>query len=132
MGHRREFEIAFVGLKPGVHEYVYDLDDKFFAEFGEQDFSNAHAHIRMNLDKHPSFLILTFEVGGKVESGCDRCGNNIPFELWDEFEILVKMVVNIIVFGKTRAIKHISEKQAIGKRMTWSTSFLTIQKRVND
>lgn len=94
MSHRREFEIAFVGLKPGVHEYVYDLDDKFFAEFGEQDFNNAHTQVRMMLDKHPSFLILKFEVGGKVETACDRCGNNIPFELWDEFEILVKMVEN--------------------------------------
>jgi hypothetical protein len=30
MGKRREFEIAFVGLKPGIHEFTYEVDDSFF------------------------------------------------------------------------------------------------------
>ena len=38
MSHRREFEIAFVGLKPGVHEYDYEIDDRFFEAFQQQDF----------------------------------------------------------------------------------------------
>ena len=30
MANRRQYEIAFVGLKPGVHEFNYDIKDKFF------------------------------------------------------------------------------------------------------
>ena len=30
MSNRREFEIAYVGLKPGVHEFIYTIDDRFF------------------------------------------------------------------------------------------------------
>ena len=30
MSQRREFEIAFVGLKPGEHEFVYKVSEKFF------------------------------------------------------------------------------------------------------
>jgi hypothetical protein len=30
MSGRREFDIAFVGLKPGVHEYNFEIDEKFF------------------------------------------------------------------------------------------------------
>ena len=32
MASKRAFEIAFVGLKPGVHEFSYKVDEKFFAE----------------------------------------------------------------------------------------------------
>ena len=31
MAKKRQFEIAFVGLKPGIHEFNYELDDKFFS-----------------------------------------------------------------------------------------------------
>jgi uncharacterized metal-binding protein YceD (DUF177 family) len=46
------------------------------------------------LDKHTSFLMLKFEVGGNVQVSCDRCGNPLTKELWDEFDMLVKMVDN--------------------------------------
>jgi len=55
MPHRREFEIAFVGLKPGVHEFSYEISDKFFSEYQEQDFKNCHAQIKLWLDKKSSF-----------------------------------------------------------------------------
>ena len=47
MSHRREFEIAFVGLKPGVHEYSYEIDDRFFEAFQQQDFRNCKANVKL-------------------------------------------------------------------------------------
>ena len=92
MGNRREFEIAFVGLTPGIHEYDYEITDKFFEPYQEQDFKNCHATVKLKLDKKPGFLLLKFEVGGNLETNCDRCGNNLKIDLWDEFNIVVKMV----------------------------------------
>jgi uncharacterized metal-binding protein YceD (DUF177 family) len=92
MNYRRTFDIAFVGLKPGIHEYEYNVADKFFIEYGEQDFKNCTAQIKLNLDKQNGFMLLRFEVGGKLELSCDRCGNHLPLDLWDEFKIMVKMV----------------------------------------
>ena len=92
MSNRREFEIAFVGLKPGIHEFRYDIDDKFFDDFQQQDFRNTKALVKLTLDKKTGFLLLKFEVGGKLEVACDRCNGNLPLELWDEFNITVKMV----------------------------------------
>ena len=40
MSNKREYEIAFVGLKPGLHEFRYELDDKFFVEKGVVDIEN--------------------------------------------------------------------------------------------
>jgi uncharacterized metal-binding protein YceD (DUF177 family) len=31
-------------------------------------------------------------LGGELEVTCDRCGSNLPSQLWDEFNIIVKMV----------------------------------------
>ena len=37
-------------------------------------------------------MMLKFDVGGTVEVVCDRCGNMLPLQLWDEFKIVVKLV----------------------------------------
>ena len=92
MGRRREFEIAFVGLKPGVHEYNYTITDRFFEDFQQQDFRNCSAHVKLHLDRKSGFMQLKFEIGGKLEVTCDRCNSYLPLELWDEFNITVKMV----------------------------------------
>jgi len=92
MSRRREFEIAFVGLKPGVHEYNYSIDDRFFDAFQQQDFRNCNANVKLLLEKNSSFMLLRFEIGGKLEVTCDRCNNELPLDLWDEFTVTVKMV----------------------------------------
>ena len=92
MSRRREFEIAFVGSKPGVHAYDYVIDDRFFEAYQQQDFKNCHANVKLLLDKKSSFMLLRFEIGGQLEVICDRCNSRLPLELWDEFNITVKMV----------------------------------------
>lgn len=93
MSNRREYEIAFVGLKPGSHQFDYDITDSFFEDFGEQDFKDCKAHIKLMLEKSSSsFMMLKFEMGGTVDVNCDRCNSNLPFQLFDEFVITVKMV----------------------------------------
>ncbi len=94
MAGRRDFEIAFVGLKPGVHEFNYVIDDKFFAFFPPQEFSNCHANVKLLLDKKPTFMLLKFEIGGRCDLVCDRCGNPLTVQLWDDFDLLIKMADN--------------------------------------
>jgi uncharacterized metal-binding protein YceD (DUF177 family) len=90
----REFDIAFVGLKPGVHMYEYRIDDKFFVPYGEQDFTGCIADIKLSLDKKNGFMQLKFEIGGSVNVMCDKCGNTLTQKLWDEFDLVVKQVEN--------------------------------------
>ncbi len=92
---RRDYDIAFVGLKPGIHEFDYDITDKFFEAYQQQDFRHCKADIKLTLDKKNGFMLLKFEVGGSLEVTCDRCGSNIlPVELWDDFNVVVKLVEN--------------------------------------
>jgi len=92
MSHRREYEIAFVGLKPGPHIFEYGINNRFFENYGEQDFTNCTAKIKLQLEKNSGFMMLKFDIDGRVEVNCDRCGNTLPLQLWDEFKVVVKMV----------------------------------------
>ena len=92
MNSKREFEIPFVGLKPGIHVYEYEINDKFFEAYQQQDFTECNAHVKLSLDKKTGFLLLKFEIGGTSKVTCDRCGNDLPINLWEEFNIVVKLV----------------------------------------
>ena len=92
MSNKKAFDIAFVGLKPGVHEFNYEITDKFFEDFQQQDFTNSKVQVKLILDKKSSFMLLKFEIGGTIDTECDRCLNPLSLQLWDEFNITVKMV----------------------------------------
>ena len=94
MGHNRTFEIPFVGLKPGEHEFEYLIEDKFFIDYGPQEFDNCHTKVKLRLEKNQGFMQLRFDVDGKVDTICDRCGNPLTVQLWDEFNLIVKLVEN--------------------------------------
>jgi hypothetical protein len=94
MNFRRDFEIAFVGLKPGIHHYEYGIDNKFFAHYDKQDFTNCRATVKLELDKKAGFMLLKFDVDGMVDVTCDRCGNPLPLQLWEEFKVILKLVDN--------------------------------------
>jgi uncharacterized metal-binding protein YceD (DUF177 family) len=94
MNFRRDFEIAFVGLKPGIHHFEYSIDNKFFANYDQQDFADCKATVKLELDKKIGFMLLKFDIDGIVNTACDRCGNPLPLQLWEEFKIMVKLVDN--------------------------------------
>jgi uncharacterized metal-binding protein YceD (DUF177 family) len=94
MSGRRDYDIAFVGLKPGVTVFNYALGDEFFEAEKPSDFQDCHAQVKLSLDKHPGFMQLKFEIGGTTEMQCNRCGNPLEINLWDDFEVVVKLVDN--------------------------------------
>lgn len=92
MKNSREYEIAWQGLKPGVHNYQFTLDDAFMqAKSAPAEFFNWKAQVSLRFDKHESFFMLHFDVGGTVITPCDRCGDDFELTLWDEFDLLVKL-----------------------------------------
>ena len=129
MSNRRAFEIAFVGLKPGLHSFEYEIEDKFFAPYGEQDFSHCKATIKLELDKKQGFMLLKFDVDGVAEVTCDRCGNNISLQIWDEFNIIVKMVDEPSVMNDQEEdpdIYYISKTESHLQLEDWIYEFINL------
>lgn len=129
MSSRRNFDIAFVGLKPGIHEFEYEIDDKFFVDYQEQDFRHCIAQVKLTLDKKVGFMLLKFEVGGQLEVTCDRCGNNLPLQLWDDFNIVVKMVEDPDVMNEQEEdpdVYYISRGESHLRVSDWIYEFINL------
>ncbi|MBC7553978.1 MAG: DUF177 domain-containing protein [Taibaiella sp.] len=92
MKHNREFEIAWQGLKPGIHTYTYDIDSRFMKDREvDESFTGWKASVTLKFDKHENFFMLHFDVDGKVTVPCDRCGDDFDLRLWDEFNLVIKL-----------------------------------------
>ena len=92
MKHNREFEIAWLGLKIGEHEYDFSIDDQFMQERGAPaELHDWNAQVKLKFDRQQSFFRLHFDVSGSVTVPCDRCGDDFSLSLWDEFDLLVKL-----------------------------------------
>ena len=92
MKHNREFEIAWQGLKPGEHEFSFNIGTDFMKEHHtSEEFSEWNAVVKLTFDKQSSFFQLHFDISGNVIAPCDRCGDDFKLELWDEFDLMVKL-----------------------------------------
>jgi len=94
MNWKREFEIAFVGLKQGEHHFNYSIEDSFFDNFANPGFEKSDIEVKMRLDKKPSTFLLHFNIHGEAVTQCDRCGDDFKMTIWDEFDHVVKIVVD--------------------------------------
>ncbi|MFP5040508.1 YceD family protein [Parasediminibacterium sp. JCM 36343] len=129
MSNRREFEIAFVGLRPGVHDFEYKIDNKFFAAYGEQDFIDCEAIVKLQLDKKNGFLQLKFDIDGNAAVVCDRCSNPLDKQLWEEFNIIVKMVDDPDTMNQQEEdpdIYYISRSESHLKIADWIYEFVSL------
>ncbi len=95
MKNQKDFDIAFVGLKEGKHEFFYTLGKDELEEFAEHfELDKPEALVKLELDKKPTFLDLKFRNTLKAGAVCDRCGDSMDLELWDDDEMIVKFSSN--------------------------------------
>ena len=90
----KQYNIAFVGLALGSHSFEYTVTDKFFEAFQQQEYTNTEILVKLILEKNIGFMQLNFVVTGTVRTNCDRCGNEIDTNIWDEFKLIIKLVEN--------------------------------------
>ncbi|MDX9854824.1 MAG: DUF177 domain-containing protein [Tenuifilaceae bacterium] len=67
------YSIFFKGLKVGIHDFEFDVDDKFFELFEESEVKNGKLLAKIRLEKRNNMLELAINVTGTVEVLCDRC-----------------------------------------------------------
>lgn len=73
MGWKTKYNIEFKGLKEGLHDYNFEVDDKFFEHFKESLVEVGAVNVRVKLEKRSSFLKLILHFTGWVELTCDNC-----------------------------------------------------------
>lgn len=90
----REFEIAFVGLKIGLHRFEYDIDRKFFGFFKDSPIQDCRVKVKLELEKKETFFILNFFIDGTVHTECDLCLEPFEKQIFGDFTCYVKFSEN--------------------------------------
>ncbi len=90
MDSLNSFTIPHKGLKEGVHNYEFNLNESFFAEFEDSPINVSDVKVDLVLDKRSNMLVLDFEISGTMNNPCDRCLNKINIPLIGNSEIMVK------------------------------------------
>ncbi|HOW24123.1 MAG TPA: DUF177 domain-containing protein [Bacteroidales bacterium] len=73
MSYADPFVIPFSGLKPGIHEYEFFIDDEFFRHFEYSQIKAGKVTVDLEVEKQETMLVLNFAISGTVHVMCDRC-----------------------------------------------------------
>jgi len=74
----RTYSIPFTGLKPGKHDFEYEITNAFFDEFEYSLVKKAELKCSVELEKQETMLILNFHITGKIDLTCDKCLAGYP------------------------------------------------------
>jgi uncharacterized metal-binding protein YceD (DUF177 family) len=94
MGWITKYDVEFKGLKEGLHEFEYEIENKFFEHFDQDLVSIGKLDVIVDLEKRNTFLKLYFNIKGWVELTCDRCLDDYRQKIKQKSELLVKFDEN--------------------------------------
>ena len=90
MDYLKQYVIQFGGLKPGIHQYSFLIDDLFFKQFDYSEIKKGNVRVLIDLEKEEKMLILNFALSGNVEVYCDRCSEPFLLPIRGEERLIVK------------------------------------------
>lgn len=67
----KEFDISFISLKEGIHQFEYTIDKKFFDFFNYDEFYDSSVKVALSFLKNTTIFELDFVFSGWVEVACD-------------------------------------------------------------
>jgi len=87
---KTKYNIEFKGLKEGLHDYEFDIDNKFFAHFEESLVDVGALTAKVQLEKRSSFLKVKLHLKGWVELTCDNCLEAYHQNIENDTDLFVK------------------------------------------
>lgn len=89
MGKSSAFMVQFSGLKLGIHNFEFVVDDSFFEKLEYSPITQGEVEVNLALEKKSSMLVLNFELGGWVGETCDRCAVDYHQQMKGEHKVYV-------------------------------------------
>jgi uncharacterized protein len=137
---KMKYNIEFKGLNEGLHDFEFEVDNKFFEHFEESPVDNGNVKVEVVLEKRSLFIKLHFKIYGWLELTCDRClefykqpimqqtemfvkfgekefddGENFIWVLPDEHHINLAQIIYEFV-SLSIPLRHVHPKNSDGKR----------------
>ena len=90
MKYLEQFDIAFVGLSLGTHNFQFEIDGEFFGNFELSEIDKASVAVHVILGKEERMLTFDFHMDGYAELVCDRCLDNYQQPISNSERLYVK------------------------------------------
>ena len=84
------FAIPVIGMKEGCHQYDFELDNEFFAQFEDPETEEGSLVAHIEADKVSTHIDLLIRISGVVSLMCDRCLGKFSRNLECENRLLLK------------------------------------------
>lgn len=86
-----DFDIEFVKLREGFHEFSYHLGKSFFEAFEQGEVLDADIELVFELEKTPGMINLIFTAKGTLTETCDRCLTGIKISVDTSYRLIYKL-----------------------------------------
>ncbi|NOR28716.1 MAG: DUF177 domain-containing protein [Lutibacter sp.] len=86
----KEFDISFVGLKEGNHQFEYIIKNTFFDFFNYDEFCNSNIKVVLSFLKKATMYELNFVFLGWVEVTCDITNELFKQPIETKFDLIIK------------------------------------------
>ncbi len=90
MGKFDPYKIDLKGLAPGIHQFDYLLDNKFFTDIDGTEIQKGKVKIHLTLNKTTVMFDLNFELEGVAVIPCDRCLDDMDLPVTSKNRLIVK------------------------------------------
>lgn len=87
---KSEYVIRFSGLKEGIHQFVFEVGDKFFEQLDYSEIKVANLKAVVDFEKKTNMLVVNYHVKGEVELMCDKCTDDFLLSIEGEEELIYK------------------------------------------
>ena len=96
MGKFDLYKVELKNLSPGVHEYEYFLENKFFVDIGGDEVQKGKVKVNLTVKRTSMVFDMNFQLEGIVYVPCDRCLDDMELPVSTQNKLVVK-------FGKEYA-----------------------------
>ena len=96
MGKFDLYKVELKNLSPGVHEYEYFLENKFFVDIDGDEVQKGKVKVNLTVKRTSMVFDMNFQLGGIVYVPCDRCLDDMELPVSTQNKLVVK-------FGKEYA-----------------------------
>ncbi len=86
----KEFSIPLSGLKPGSHEYHFEMGPEYFSHFENSPIAEGRFIAEVLMDRRQDLAVLDFRIEGSYACSCDRCLAPIVLPVQTEYRVILK------------------------------------------
>lgn len=96
MGKFKLYNVDLKNLTPGIHEFEYLLENKFFVDIDGDQVQKGKVKVNLTVKRSSMMFEMNFQIEGVVMVPCDRCLDDMEIPIDTHNRLVVK-------FGKELA-----------------------------